>query len=232
MTIEHCVYTSIAPSNIGGTMAKHTPMYNFDRWAEYLTVTLAENCARCHLGSNRVKKIHINVSASTPYPPSYKVILDNELIAQCNGHKKANSDASYPIDYYYQSPSGISPKSFQLDPVANTFVKRATDLDNAFYVDGWSLKQPGSIPFLLMHMALRSVTKLLPKQLKHQGVELSEDFTVQFYDGQNYLSFFYDSLKQDLANQVAMYMTDKRIKTHASGVCFKHLENRHWFMEL
>ncbi len=213
-------------------MAKHAPMYDFDRWAEYLTVTLAENCARCHLGANSIKKIHVNLSNRIYYPPSYKVILSNELIAQCNGNKQANSDASYPIDYYYQSPSKIAFNSHQPDPVAKMFIKQACSLDKTFYGDGWSLNLPSSIPFLLMQLALRSVSKLLPKQLNHQGVELSEDFSVQFYDGSNYLSFYYETLKQDLNSQVNLYLSDKRIKTLASAMCFKHMENRRWFMGL
>lgn len=213
-------------------MAKQIQTYDFDRWAEYLTVTIAENTSRCQLANNQVKKIQLNFNEHSLNPINFKVILDNELIAQYNHHKKSNPDASYPIVYTYQSPSSIALHGNKQDSTGNTFIKQATRLDNTFYGEGWSLNLPGSIPNILMRLALRSTANMLPKQLKHQGVELSEDFCVQFFDGSNYMSFFYDSLQQSLTDQAQLYLTDKRIKTLASGICFKHMENRKWFMGL
>ena len=213
-------------------MAKQTQTYDFDRWAEYLTVTLAENTSRCDLGNNRVKKIQLNFSAQSLNPISFKVTLDNELIARYNRHKKSNDDASYPIDYSYQSPSSIALHGNMQDSTAKTFIKQAIRLDNTFYGAGWSLQLPGSIPNILMQLALRSTAMLLPKQLSHQGVELSEEFCVQFFNGNDFMSFFYEPLIQALSAQASLYLTDKRIKTLASGVCFKHMENRKWFMVL
>ena len=213
-------------------MAKQTQTYDFDRWAEYLTVTLAENTSRCDLGHNRVKKIQLNFSEQSLNPISFKVTLDNELIARYNRHKKTNKDASYPIDYSYQSPSSIALHGNMRDSTAKTFIEQATRLDDTFYGTGWSIQLPGSIPNILMQLALRSTAIMLPQQLTHQGVELSDDFSVQFFDGSNFMSFFYEPLLQALSAQVDMYLTDKRIKTLASGVCFKHMENRKWFMDL
>ncbi len=211
-------------------MANQT--YDFDRWAEYLTVTVAENASRCDLGHNQVKKIQLNFNDQSLNPIGFKVTLSNELIARYNKHKQSNEDASYPIDYNYQSPSSIALHGNTQDSTGKSFIQQATRLDNSFYGEGWALQLPGSIPNLLMQLSLRSAALMLAKQLKHQGVELSEDFSVQFFKGGNYLSFFYEPISVALRAQVALYLRDKRIKTLASEMCFKHAENRKWFMGL
>jgi hypothetical protein len=208
------------------------PTYDFDRWAEYLTVTVAENTARCDRGHNKVKKIQLNFNEQSPNPLDFKVTLSNELIARNSSHTQSNEDSSYPIDYSYQNPSSIALHGNAQDSTGKTFIQQATKLDNNFYGEGWALQLPGSIPNLLIQLSLRSTALMLPKQLEHLGVTLSDDFSVQFFKEGNYLSFFYEPLTSALRAQAALYLGNKRIKTLASGICFKHAKNRKWFMGL
>lgn len=212
-------------------MAKSFPSYHFDAWAEFLTVTLAENISRCQLGLNKVKKVRLSLMEKQNWPCHFKVILDNELVAPYS-HKQAHSDASYDIDYIYKSPCDI-PNGHAIDDiVAKKFIPKALEKDNAFFADAWSLTTSGCIPFLLRQLAFRSVSKLLSKQLENQGVELDPDFAVQFYDGDNYQSFPYDSIKQELTRQMQFYMGNSDVKRLASEICFKHKVNREWFINL
>lgn len=210
----------------------NSPAYHFDLWAEFLTVTLAENISRCQLGLNKVKKVRLSLADKQNWPCHFKVILDNERVAQYNHHKTPHSDASYDIDYMYKSPSDI-PNGHSIDDiVAKHFIPKALKQDDAFFADAWSLTTSGCIPHLLKLLAFRSVSKMMEKQLNHQGVDLTDDFSVQFYDGENYLSFSYDAIKQDLSRQVQFYMGNLEVKKLATKICFKHKTNQEWFMDL
>lgn len=212
-------------------MANSSPAYHFDSWAEFLTVTLAENVSRCQLGLNQVKKVRLSLAHKQNWPCHFKVILDNERVAQYNQHTP-HSDASYDINYLYKSPSDIPNGHSIEDRVAKQFIPKALKEDDAFFADAWSLTSPGCIPYLLKLLAFRSASKMMSKQLSHQGVELTEDFSVQFYDGDNYLSFSYDAIKQELSRQIQFYMGNSGVKKMASQICFKHKINQDWFMSL
>lgn len=210
-------------------MAKSTLNYHFDRFAEFLNVTLAENIARCQLGLNKVNKVRIYLDKDMIWPKSYKVILDNELVAP--GLTKQNSDASYDIHYLYATPSNIPKYLKRSDHTVSAFIEKAKSIDPEFYADSWSLTMSGCLPVILKEFAFRSVTQNLAKQLKHQGIDLSEAFEVQFHDGENFLSFSYDNLRQHLKQQIQFYLSDARVKKLASEICFKHPENQRWFMQ-
>jgi len=213
-------------------MANKVPYYHFDNWAEYLTLTLAENIARCHLGRNSVEKVKISVKKADNWPVDFKVILDNNLVAPCNAHKQANVDASYAIDYIYTPNSKIPHLAKGIDHAGELMTKNARVLDKAFYADAWVLEGTNGIASLLRKLALRSTAKLLNKQLHHQGVDISEQFSVQYRDEDNYLSFSYEGIKQELTQLLKLYGNNKEIKKLAAQLYFKRPENRAWFMRL
>lgn len=211
-------------------MATPNAHYDFDRFAEYLCVTLAENTARCQLGSSKVKKVRIYTTTDKLWPTRFKVILDNELIAPV--HSPINEDASHDIQYIYRCPSSIPFESSAARRITDPFIEQAKQIDTDFYRDAWSLNIPGCIPFLLREMAFRNVTRNLAKQLQHQGIDMTEDFSVQFHDGENYLSFNYDNITQQISQQINFYLNNPKVKEHAANISFKHPQNRQWFMRL
>ena len=211
-------------------MATQQPCYYFDHWAEHLTINLAENIARCHLGQNKVERVRINLRSLSYWPDTFKVILDNNLVAKCNAHKPALEDSSYAIDYIYPSPCKVPHTVNEKDLVATGLYNKGKKLEPNFYQDGWSLKEQNSIPSILRRFALRSCANLLAKQLQHQGVEISEQFNVQFHDEDNYLIFSYEGLKQELKIQMGLYALNPSVRKLANQLYFKHAENRKWFM--
>ena len=213
-------------------MANKVPCYHFDNWAEYLTLTLAENIARCHLGHNSVEKVKISLKKDDNWPVNFKVILDNNLVAPCNAHKQANGDASYAIDYIYSPQSKIPHHPKEKDPAGQLMAKNAKALDKGFYEDAWVLEDANGIASLLRKLALRSTTRLLNKQLHQQGVDISDQFSVQYRDEDNYLSFSYEGIKQDLTQLLSLYGNNKEVKKLAAQLYFKRPENRAWFMRL
>jgi hypothetical protein len=209
-------------------MAKTSNNYHFDLWAEYLTVTLSANIARCHLGSSKVKTIRINLSDTLNYPKSFKVILDNGLVA-ASTHEKLNSDHIYEIDYLYQSPCLIPFGKNITDPVAKRFSSEAKKIDPDFLSDNWTLNNSKSIPSILRLLALRNVGHMVHKQLTRQDIHMTDDFSVQFFDGSNYLSLSYDALRSDLVKQIQFYFKNEKIRDQASDLCFMHTSNKIWF---
>lgn len=206
--------------------------YWFDRWAEYLTVTLAENCSRCELGLNKIEKIRISLTQDALWPTSFKVIMDNGIIASLTKFSPANWDGSHPIQYIYKSPAQIPTSTHPLDDIARDFIKKAHMLDPDFYYQAWSFNQQDSVAHLLWSLSLRSVARIIHKQLIYQGIELSDNFNLQFFDGSNYQSFNYNEITHSLRMQSALYFKDKRILKLLAELCFKHPENRKWFESL
>lgn len=211
-------------------MATHTSEFYFDRFAEFLNVTLAENIARCQLGLNKVQKVRIHLDNDMIWPKSVKVILDNELVA--NSSNPLNDDASHDIKYMYQTPSNIPKYAQKADQVTDEFIKKAKAIDPEFYRDSWSLRMDGCLPVILKEFAYRNICKNLAAQLKHQGVELSDDFEVQFHNGENYLSYNYDNLIQHAKQQIQFYLSNPKVKQLAAEQCFKHSANQQWFKAL
>ena len=212
-------------------MANLPQNYHFDQWAEFLTVTLSENIARCQRGQNKVKKVRLTLHEQSNWPVTFKVILENELIAPYP-YKPALNDGSYEIEHMYSTASKIPYGSNVTDSAAKLFIEHAKRLDSNFLSDTWSFHNHESIPSLLRQLAFRSMSTLLPKQLEQQGVNLTDDFTLQFFDGSNYLSFSYDAIKQALIEQMGFYMANSKIKESAANTCFKHTHNRSWFKQL
>jgi len=209
------------------------PVYHFDRWAEFLAVTLAENIARCVISQSPVQKVRVQLDRQQNWPVGFKVILENTLLAKQPNQRTLEDDPTVnAIDYYYRCPSQLPRGKDAADTVAEQFIPAAQKWDDAFYPDAWSLKIDDCIPALLRSMALRSLARLLPQQLRHQGVDLSHNFSVQFYDGENFLSFFYDAITEDLKRQIGFYLGDTRVFAEATQLCFKHEENKRWFKSL
>lgn len=202
--------------------------YWFDRWAEYLTVTLAENCSRCELGLNKVDKIRITLTPEHLWPSSFKVILDNGIIAPLAKSAAKEWDGSHPVQYIYKSPANIPMSVQAVDAIAKDFIKKARTLDPDFYAQSWSFEQKDGMAHLLWGLALRSTGRLIHKQLIHQGVELTESFNLQYFDGNNFQSFNYNEATHALSQQAQLYFRDKRIVKLLSELCFKHPENRQW----
>lgn len=211
-------------------MATQQACYYFDQWAENLTINLAENVARCHLGQNKVEKVRINLRHLQYWPESFKVILDNSLVAQCNAHKPVLEDNSSLIDYIYPSSCKVPRTASEPDLVSAGFYSKGKKLEPNFYLDGWILNEANSIASILRRLALRNCSRLLAKQLQHQGVEISDQFNVQFHDEDNYLIFSYEGLKQELKLQMDLYALNPSVRKLASQIYFKHTENRKWFM--
>ena len=209
-------------------MANPNAHYDFDRFAEYLCVTLAENTARCQQGLNKIHKIRIYTSNDKLWPINFKVILDNELIAPMSS--PTNDDASHDIQYFYRCPSSIPFEASAADRITAPFIDQAKQLDPDFYSDAWSFKTADTLPSLLKNLAYRNVTHNLAKQLQHQGIDISPDFSVQFHDGDNYLSFNYDNITQQISQQIHFYLNNAKVKQLACDICFKHTQNKQWFM--
>lgn len=213
-------------------MANLNPHYDFDRFAEYLCVTIADNVARCQLSQNKVQKVRIYTSNDALWPTAFKVLLENELVAPLHSHTISNADASYDISYRYRCPSAIPFKAAQASSITSPFIEQAKKMDTDFYTDAWSLSLPGCIPYLLKQVAYRNVSLNLAKQLQAQGIAISEEFSVQFHDGENFISFNYDNLTQQISQQIQFYLNDEKVKQIACDVCFKHPQNKQWFMSL
>lgn len=209
-------------------MIKH--FYYFDLWAEYLTVTLAENINRCDL-IQPVKKVRITLSNEANWPVKFKVILDNELIA-VNPNKPTDQDGNHDIEYFYQSPSSIPFGKNILDTTSEQFINKVRTIDPLFLSDAWTLHNPKSIPSLLLNLAFRSVIKLLPFQLQKQGIQVSEQLAIQFFDGSNYLSFSYDAIRHSLLEQSNLYLINNEVSQLAASTCFKHEHNKQWLNAL
>ena len=212
-------------------MANLSKNYHFDQWAEFLAVTLSENVVRCQIGQNKVKKVRLTLNPDSNWPVTFKAILDNELIASYPSHN-ALHDGAYDIDYMYSTACQVPYGTNITDAAAKAFINYAKSLDENFLSDTWSLENTSSIPSLLRQLSFRSLSDLLPKQLIHQGINLSDDFSVQFFDGNNYLSFSYDSIKQNIVNQLGYYFANSLIKEAAVKTCFKHKSNQEWFKAL
>ncbi|MGR6871659.1 hypothetical protein ACU6U9_15325 [Pseudomonas sp. HK3] len=211
-------------------MANLNAHYDFDRFAEYLCVTLADNAARCEHGLNKIQKIRVYTSKDKLWPTRFKVILDNELIASMQTH--VNDDASHNIQYRYRCPSSIPFEANAGSRITNLFIEQAKSLDADFYREAWSFNIPGCLPFLLKELAYRNVTQNLAKQLQHQGIHTTDDFSVQFHDGENFLSFNYGNIAQQITQQIHFYLTDPKVKQLATDISFKHPQNKQWFMGL
>lgn len=209
------------------------PVYHFDRWAEFFTVTLAENIARCSISQSPIQKVRIQLDNQQFWPVGYKAILENGLVIK-QAHQKAldNDPAVNAMEYYYRCPTQLPRFKQDADKIAEVFIPAAQKWDDAFYADAWSMKMGDCIPALLLNFAFRSACKLLPQQLKHQGLDISEDFSVQYYDGENFMSYFYDSMADALKRQIGFYLSDERVFNAATELCFKHSENRRWFKSL
>jgi hypothetical protein len=212
-------------------MASNSNNYHFDLWAEYLTVTLSENVARCQLGSGKIKTIRITLSDQLNYPKAFKVILDNGLVVESK-HQIPNSDHIYEIDYLYQSPCLIPFGKNITDPIAKRFCSAAKKIDSDFLSDNWSLNNSKSILSILRQLALRNVSHIISDQLQNQGIQMSDDFSLQYFDGSNYLSLSYDALRSDLVEQIQFYFKNSNIKQQAADLCFKHPNNKAWFNSL
>jgi hypothetical protein len=212
-------------------MASTSNNYHFDLWAEYLTVTLSENVAHCQLGSSKIKTIRITLSDQLNYPKAFKVILDNGLVAESK-HQTPNSDHIYEIDYLYQSPCLIPFGKNITDPIAKHFCSAAKKINSDFLSDNWSLNNSKSIPSILRQLALRNISRIIAVQLRNQGIQMSDDFSLQYFDGSNYLSLSYDALRSDLVEQIQFYFKNSKIKKQAADLCFKHSNNKAWFNSL
>lgn len=211
------------------------PIYWFDRWAEYLTVTVAENIARCTLASGPIQKVRIYLTPSLFRPAGFKVFTANGLIIGSTRHASmsgAADSSTLELSYYYKSPCSIPAVPDVEDITAQSFITQAKEYDEHFYSDAWSLSHSEGIPALLRKLAFRSVSKLLPQQLHHQGIDLADELEVQFHDGENYRSFAYDAISAQLSRQIGFYLGDDRVFRMATETCLMRSENRHWFKTL
>lgn len=213
-------------------MAHPTAHYDFDRFAEFLCVTLAENTARCQLGLNKIQKIRVYTHPDKLWPTSFKVILENELVAAAPSDTQISKDAAHNIQYMYRCPSSIPYAASEANRITEPFIQLAKQHDDEFYADAWLFNMPGCLPYLLKELALRNVTLNLARQLQHQGIAITDDFSVQFYDGENYLSFNYDNLIQQIKQQMNFYLNNAAVKQLACDTCFHHGHNKQWFMSL
>lgn len=210
-------------------MAIHTN-YHFDLWAEYLAVTLANNLANCDLANNQLEKLRLYIDPQTQWPVRYKAVMHNHLIA-CNSQSN-HQDGSTQIHYLYRNPCFIPSNANTKDSVTHQFLNTVSKWQPDFYENAWNLAEQASIPSIMRQLALRSFIKVLTAQLKYQGIQLQKNFDVQFFDGQNYKTFYYDSLVNELKDNCALYLTHNKSKQLAADVCFKHKQNKLWFLNL
>lgn len=209
----------------------HHASYAFDTFAEYLSVTLAENIARCPLGTNRVKKIRLGFQPEYHWPVTMKVILENDLVVS-RAQSQAKEDGSFAIDYMFHC-SALIPNSKQVDDkVAQRFLTGAKKIDPDFYEDAWSLTIPGCIPSLILKLAFRNLQRSLPNQLRSKGIDLTPEFNVLFFNGRDYEIYTYDGIKQEIIRQMGFYLTDNKVKALAADCCFSHVDNRDWLEQL
>lgn len=200
--------------------------YHFDTWSEYLTVTLGENIRQCQ-PNQPIKKIRIALSKENHWPDKFKVILDSELIAT-SPEQPVDSSGYQSIDYLYRNPSSIPFGKNVTDPTAKDFIQQAQEMNPDFFADAWDLKNPYSMPALLLQLAFRKVIHTLPLQLQTLNIQTSNDLEIQFFDGINFLSFSYDAIRHSIQEQKELYFTHKEIQSLAVATCFKHAHNIKW----
>ncbi len=61
---------------------------------------------------------------------------------------------------------------------------------------------------------------------------VSDGLAVQFFDGDNYLSFSYDAIRHALVEQSNLYLVNRHVRTLCSQTCFKHEHNIKWLAAL
>ena len=204
--------------------------YHFDQWAEYLAVTLTSNIASCDLSHQKIEKLRLNIHPKTYWPTRFKAIFHNHLVAsnQNSNHQNGSSD----IQFLYRNPCFIPADVNTRDPVASQFLKSVSKWQPDFYENAWNLNEQGSIPGLLRQLALRSFVTVMTDQLRHEGIALHEDFEVQFFDGENYKTWHYDTLVNELKRSLSLYLTHEKSRQLAANLCFKHKKNKDWFLAL
>ena len=204
--------------------------YHFDLWAEYLAVTLTSNLANYDLAENQLEKLRLYIDPQTQWPVRFKAVLHNHLVV--SNAQSNHQDGSTHIQYLYRNPCFIPSNTHTKDPVAHHVLNTVSKWQPDFYANAWNLAERDSIPTLIRQLALRSFVKVLTAQLKYQGIELHENFDVQFFDGLNYKTFYYDSLVNELKDKSVLYLTHEKSKQLAADVCFKHKQNKLWFLNL
>lgn len=205
--------------------------YNFDSWAEYLTINLAENIRQCARQQEKLKRLHIELDSETHSPARFKAILESDRVA-VHPRISANANDGYTaIESTYQCATALA-NDKQTNQVSENFISQAQKEDSAFFADAWSLNMEGCIPHILMQFALRSMSRMMAQQLHFVGVNTTEDFQVQLHYKGDVIALAYDELLLSLKRQMGFYLTNLKVKKMACEICFRHKENKIWFMSL
>jgi len=211
--------------------SNQSAQYNFDSWAEFITVNLAENIRQCARHHERLKRLHIELDERTEKPIRFKAILESDRVAQHPRISTNAEDGYTPIEAIYQCPTALGDDKLT-DQISNTFIETAQKEDSAFFADAWSVNMDGCIPHILLQFALRSMSRMMRQQLQFVGVDSSDDFHVHFHHQGDTLALAYDELLLALKRQMGFYLTNLKVKKMACEICFRHKENKVWFMGL
>jgi len=212
-------------------MANQTNQYNFDSWAEFLTINMAENIRRCERSQEKLKKLHIELDPHDYKPTRFKAILDSDRVATHTNTSADAEDGYSSIQSFYNCPTALADQEASAK-IGRDFIAAAQKQDSAFFDDAWLLTMDGCIPHLLTQFALRSMSKMMAEQLRFVGVDINDDFYVQFHVNDNTVSLSYDELVLALKRQMGFYLTNLKVKKMACEICFRHKENKVWFMSL
>lgn len=214
-------------------MAEQLRTYWYDRWVEYMSVTLAANIASCQ-SNQPLAKLRLEYSPGSLLPDCFKGIFANGLLLHSDGHQplSQNENNVYRLNTVYINPCEI-PQQFNAQDIAReNFVKKALRADPVFYEYAFNFSRPDNVPALLLHMALHSLVKITPAVLRKHGIALSDDFQVQIFDGKNFMSFYDGTDQAQLRQQLSLYFRNDQVFKLLNQLCFYRRENQSWLQSL
>lgn len=215
-------------------MAEQLRTYWYDRWVEYMALTLAENVASCLMHNQPLAKLRLEYSPGSLLPDCFKGIYSNGLLLQSTHHRLLNGqDANvYHLHTPYKNPCELPQMKNGPDLARDNFVKKALRADPVFYEYAFNFSREDNVPALLLHMALHSLVKITPQVLREHGIDLTDDFQVQIFDGKNFLSFYAGTAQAQLKQQLALYFRDNQVFKLLNQLCFYRRENQSWLQSL
>lgn len=215
-------------------MAEQLRTYWYDRWVEYMAVTLAANLTYCQSSNQPLAKLRLEYSPGSLLPDCFKGIYANGLLLQSNQHKTLGKgeNSVYQLNQVYENPCELPAKMDSRDIARENFVKKALRADPVFYEYAFNFSRPDNVPALLLHMALHSLVKITPEVLRKKGIQLSDDFQVQIFDGKNFMSFYDGTDQAQLRQQLSLYFRNDQVFKLLNQLCFYRRENQSWLQSL
>jgi hypothetical protein len=199
-------------------MAEQLRTYWYDRWVEYMALTLAENVASCLMHNQPLAKLRLEYSPGSLLPDCFKGIYSNGLLLQSTHHLLLSPQEAnvYRLHTPYQNPCELPQMKDAPDLARDNFVKKALRADPVFYEYAFNFSR----------------ADITPQVLQEHGIDLSDDFQVQIFDGKNFMSFYNGTAQAQLKQQLALYFRDNQVFKLLNQLCFYRRENQSWLQGL